>query len=744
VRDRVDGLRASIADAQTELDDLVPPDGSNGTASSLDNAAFGLLSQIDAYSQNALYPGAPPQSDQSTDPPDVARKRMLDDITARVLQVRYWALVAKTDARLALRLTDLPQATSSPQATAAPMATAIATVVSQATPAVASPVSTPVPGTQSGATVPVTATLSTTMGNTDQTRQWLVQPRQVIQQIVDTAAATLAGLDDADAEITRLRANPELPLDNLNRIAGTEVYLNAHEVAGQAPVAQTALASVSLPVAPIFIWVSVFYGLLLSIPATLLLLFFIRKRELRAAQILDDLSRLDPTQGLLMRALGLEHSQEEESIQEQRLRYAKDAVERRRLAYKERKPVNENDPDVRWIIDRIAQRAFSNMEYAIALTLLTGLFGLGWYFVFYPRATAGLATLIGGGAGVDQLTDYLAWPSPITFGFMGAYFWSFQMLLRRYRAGDLYPSAFLQASERVVLVFVISLVLSIMAALPDVVLIGGAAAVLAFVAGIFPEAALRQILNFANRTWRDARFPTSIQAVPLTLLDGIDIWTEARLVEEKIENIQSLATAPIEVLVLRTHFATTQIVDWIDQALLYLHAGNGGELFQPIRMSGVRTASDLLDAAGVLRPIPAEQGRFNPQQSPDPQLIARIAGAARLGLPPANAANASTNGAVAGSSTTSTPDPRDLTNNLYVMCDALWPDPNIQYVLWYLGYDLISDLKPDEHGTTTAAPAPVARPAADGQVAEPPVGVAHVGEPPVADQSAPADQSALA
>jgi hypothetical protein len=30
----------------------------------------------------------------------------------------------------------------------------------------------------------------------------------------------------------------------------------------------------------------------------------------------------------------------------------------------------------------------------------------------------------------------------------------------------------------------------------------------------------------------------------------------------------------------------------------------------------------------------------------------------------------------------------DLTNTLSVMCDALWPDPNVRYVLAYMGYEL--------------------------------------------------------
>ena len=48
-----------------------------------------------------------------------------------------------------------------------------------------------------------------------------------------------------------------------------------------------------------------------------------------------------------------------------------------------------------------------------------------------------------------------------------------------------------------------------------------------------------------------------------THLDGINIWTESRLFEENVDNVQALATARIERLVLRTHFSTARLVDWI-------------------------------------------------------------------------------------------------------------------------------------------------------------------------------------
>ena len=114
----------------------------------------------------------------------------------------------------------------------------------------------------------------------------------------------------------------------------------------------------------------------------------------------------------------------------------------------------------------------------------------------------------------------------------------------------------------------------------------------------------------------------------LTELEGISIWTEARLMEEGIDNVQAMATAPLHRLVLRTHFTTQRLVDWIDQATLYVHASSwrlasdggrpdagpvdraGGtaaasemakDLFSGLRLVGVRTATDLLAATGWLK-----------------------------------------------------------------------------------------------------------------------------------------------
>jgi len=133
-----------------------------------------------------------------------------------------------------------------------------------------------------------------------------------------------------------------------------------------------------------------------------------------------------------------------------------------------------------------------------------------------------------------------------------------------------------------------------------------------------------------------------------------------------------------------------------------LHAGFQGRWYANVRMAGIRSASDLLDVAGVLRAD--ADGRVNPERLPDRDLIkaiARAAGAAEASTPAAaagpqvaaNGTSKTANGVTAGEPKTDTAavvpaEASDLTDTLYVMCDALWPDPNIRYVLSYMGYEL--------------------------------------------------------
>ncbi len=120
-------------------------------------------------------------------------------------------------------------------------------------------------------------------------------------------------------------------------------------------------------------------------------------------------------------------------------------------------------------------------------------------------------------------------------------------------------------------------------------------------------------------------------------LDGLNIWYEARLLEEGVEDMQNLATANLVDVMLRTRVPVERLVDWVDQAHLYLRVGKerpkdtqGNELpsdREVLRRLGIRTATDLEDA---FRPSfrPGPGGRREPDPIEEPaDFVKRLRGA---------------------------------------------------------------------------------------------------------------------
>jgi hypothetical protein len=58
---------------------------------------------------------------------------------------------------------------------------------------------------------------------------------------------------------------------------------------------------------------------------------------------------------------------------------------------------------------------------------------------------------------------------------------------------------------------------------------------------------------------------------PLDQLDGFNLWYEARLTEEGVEDMQNLTTMNLVDVILHTRVPPGRLVDWIDQAFLLTH-----------------------------------------------------------------------------------------------------------------------------------------------------------------------------
>lgn len=154
----------------------------------------------------------------------------------------------------------------------------------------------------------------------------------------------------------------------------------------------------------------------------------------------------------------------------------------------------------------------------------------------------------------------------LKFGFLGAYSFILQMLVRRFFQGDLRPAAYANALLRLIVVLIL------VAALYQIMPHDNpqAAAAVAFVIGFFPLAGMQAIQRFAATALRVV-VPSLNPPYPLNQIDGLSVWYEARLLEEGIEDMQSLATANFVDVILHTRVPVGRLVDWVDQAHLYLH-----------------------------------------------------------------------------------------------------------------------------------------------------------------------------
>jgi hypothetical protein len=154
----------------------------------------------------------------------------------------------------------------------------------------------------------------------------------------------------------------------------------------------------------------------------------------------------------------------------------------------------------------------------------------------------------------------------LKFGFLGAYSFILQMLVRRFFQSDLRPAAYANALLRLIVVLIL------VAALYQVMPHGNprGAAAIAFVIGFFPLAGMQAIQRFAATALRVV-VPSLNPPYPLNQIDGLSVWYEARLLEEGIEDMQSLATANFVDVILHTRVPVGRLVDWVDQAHLYLH-----------------------------------------------------------------------------------------------------------------------------------------------------------------------------
>lgn len=232
----------------------------------------------------------------------------------------------------------------------------------------------------------------------------------------------------------------------------------------------------------------------------------------------------------------------------------------------------------------------------------TVVLSIGWYVTLLYEPTF---------KGPGALSAELLSPRPTTvaFAFLGAYFFTIGLTLRGHLRGDLGPKTFNSITVRVLTVIILAWVMQSMPH-PERWVIeteGITSLGFAFLVGIFPDS----WLTFLQERLR-YRIDGLVETNPLTNLEAIDLYDRSRLGDEGINNIEALAHHNLVHLLLRTRIPAARLLDWVDQAVLYLHtapAGRGGtsesssnprntpppeSLFDKLRKIRIRTATEFL------------------------------------------------------------------------------------------------------------------------------------------------------
>jgi len=226
----------------------------------------------------------------------------------------------------------------------------------------------------------------------------------------------------------------------------------------------------------------------------------------------------------------------------------------------------------------------------IPIVLATVLTALGWLVTLPPyRGSEPLEI-------VDQ---------PLTYAFLGAYFFSLQMLFRRYVRKDLRGSAYIAVAMRIILAVIGTGVAVVAVRLLNPGVSDRSLLIVGFTIGVFPKVAW-QIIQTAFRQVTGLVVKGLRTDSPLSALDGLTVWHEARLEEEDIENVPNMATTDIVELFLNTRVPPNRLIDWVDQAILYTHLSPAGDEKdraikqleeqhrRELRSLGVRTATSLV------------------------------------------------------------------------------------------------------------------------------------------------------
>jgi hypothetical protein len=233
------------------------------------------------------------------------------------------------------------------------------------------------------------------------------------------------------------------------------------------------------------------------------------------------------------------------------------------------------------------------------ILLATVTLAFGWIIALMPV----------GSAGVVQTPDdisrlFTPQQNAVSFGFLGAYFFTINLVFRRYARGDLRPKAYSTITVRVIVAVIFGWLIELIQPHPDPAFL-----LWAFFVGIVPETFLTLVQEIYRGRFVGKVVGRLEEPLPLYRLEGVDLYDRARLLDEGVSNIEALAHHDLIDLLLETRIPAARLVDWVDQAILFLHLSDHGppdgsyvpDAMVALRRLGIRTATDLESANRLAR-----------------------------------------------------------------------------------------------------------------------------------------------
>ncbi len=218
-------------------------------------------------------------------------------------------------------------------------------------------------------------------------------------------------------------------------------------------------------------------------------------------------------------------------------------------------------------LDQTYKQLYSPQQFIIYITttMLTTLLGFGLFHF----------SEIFKNSFIDNTQDVVL---VMFYTFLGTYTFSVHYLYRRFITLDLQPAVYYYITVRMIVVQAVAFILAqwIFNLTPgpnswialSVAIVVQALPVVAFIIGYFPDTGIRW---FASLISRAIEVFGRRKEQPLSDLAGVSLWHETRLRESGVDNVQNLAAADVQELLLNSRFSAQELMHWIDQAILRIN-----------------------------------------------------------------------------------------------------------------------------------------------------------------------------